>query len=163
MLVQVDLGLLPIHIEIASDISSSSYSYSHSTYSYNTNSFTEFKIQPRLVYHFPYNNSNNIWNDSHSSLPKSKRHFKAAASVNLRSTRPRFRAMSDPLTNGAARLRHVSSLAAPPSKVSRLNAVVLGDALASEEDDLVIPNPDFSAQAHVPSPGKVLFLSHILF
>ncbi|XP_042008105.1 acetyl-coenzyme A synthetase, chloroplastic/glyoxysomal-like [Salvia splendens] len=143
-------------IVIASDISSScACSYS--------NIFTQFKIrenQPRLVHPFPYNNSssNNIWNwnDSESSLPKSKQ---AAASVNLRSSRPRFRAMADPLTNGAGssrRLRHVSSVAAPPSKISRLNAVVLGDALASEEDDLVIPNPDFSAQAHVPSPGKYL-------
>ncbi|KAL1539933.1 Acetyl-coenzyme A synthetase, cytoplasmic, variant 2 [Salvia divinorum] len=67
--------------------------------------------------------------------------------------------MADPLTNGARsshRLRHVSSLAAPPP--SRLNAVVLGDALASEEHDLVIPKPDFSAQAHFPSPAKYLDL-----
>lgn len=63
-------------------------------------------------------------------------------------------------------LRHVESLASFPSgagKISRLNAVILGEALSSEENDLVLPSDDFSRQALVPSPQKVapfLFLLH---
>ncbi|KAG6402845.1 hypothetical protein SASPL_135059 [Salvia splendens] len=141
-------------IVVAKDVSSSS-SYPYSTFAYN-NSFTKFKIhqnqnQPCLL----YNNDTTINIGIGSSLSKSE---PACLLVNFQSSnRPRSPAMADLLTNGAAsshRLRHVSSLAAPPP--SRLNAVVLGDALVSEENDLVIPNPDFSAQAHVPSPAKYL-------
>ncbi|GFQ01131.1 acetyl-coenzyme a synthetase chloroplastic/glyoxysomal [Phtheirospermum japonicum] len=56
-------------------------------------------------------------------------------------------------------LRHVESMSILPSgagKIPRLNAVILGEALASEEDDLVIPTQRFSAQAHVSSPQKYL-------
>ncbi|KAK6256150.1 hypothetical protein SCA6_017455 [Theobroma cacao] len=56
-------------------------------------------------------------------------------------------------------LRHVESMATLPSgagKISHLNAVVLGEALASEEDDLVFPSDDFSREALVPSPQKYL-------
>nr|QGN03530.1 4-coumarate-CoA ligase [Olea europaea] len=56
-------------------------------------------------------------------------------------------------------LRHVESLATLPSgagRISKLNAVILGESLASEEDDLVFPSGDFSRQAHVPSPQKYL-------
>nr|GMD07023.1 acetyl-coenzyme A synthetase, chloroplastic/glyoxysomal-like isoform X3 [Ipomoea batatas] len=56
-------------------------------------------------------------------------------------------------------LRHVDSIANLPSgagKIPRLNAVILGEALASEEDDLVFPNEDFSRQAHVSSPQEYL-------
>lgn len=63
-------------------------------------------------------------------------------------------------------LRHVESMSTLPTgagRISRLNAVILGDSLASEEDDLVFPSHTFSAQAHVPSPQKVLFLSIYLF
>lgn len=59
-------------------------------------------------------------------------------------------------------LRHVDSIANLPSgagKIPRLNAVILGEALASEEDDLVFPNEDFSRQAHVSSPQEVLRLT----
>lgn len=55
-------------------------------------------------------------------------------------------------------LRHVESLASFPSgagKISRLNAVILGEALSSEENDIVLPSDDFSRQALVPSPQKV--------
>ncbi|KAL0377233.1 UNVERIFIED_CONTAM: Acetyl-coenzyme A synthetase, chloroplastic/glyoxysomal [Sesamum radiatum] len=80
--------------------------------------------------------------------------------------------MSDPLTNGSSslsskptafttsnHLRHVESMSTLPSgagQISKLNAVILGEALASEEDDLIVPSQDFSAQAHVPSPDKYL-------
>ncbi|KAH9791460.1 Acetyl-coenzyme A synthetase /glyoxysomal [Citrus sinensis] len=56
-------------------------------------------------------------------------------------------------------LRHVESLASFPSgagKISRLNAVILGEALSSEENDIVLPSDDFSRQALVPSPQKYL-------
>ncbi|KAM7512661.1 hypothetical protein LguiB_011536 [Lonicera macranthoides] len=58
-------------------------------------------------------------------------------------------------------LRHVESMATLPSgagTISRLNAVILGEALASEEDDLVFPSQHFSQQALVPSPQKYLEL-----
>ncbi|KAL3347103.1 hypothetical protein AABB24_025493 [Solanum stoloniferum] len=56
-------------------------------------------------------------------------------------------------------LRHVESMAHLPSgagRITRLNALILGEALASEEDDLVFPSEDFSSQAHVSSPQKYL-------
>ncbi|KAA3478405.1 acetyl-coenzyme A synthetase, chloroplastic/glyoxysomal-like [Gossypium australe] len=56
--------------------------------------------------------------------------------------------------------RHADSTASPPSsavaKISHLKAVVLGDAPASEEDDVVLPSHDFSRQALVPSQQKYL-------
>ncbi|KAK4483253.1 hypothetical protein RD792_010437 [Penstemon davidsonii] len=67
--------------------------------------------------------------------------------------------MAVPPPKTANLLRHVDSMATLPSgagKISRLNAVILGESLASEEDDLVIPCPDFSSNAHVPSPDKYL-------
>uniref|UniRef100_A0A2P2MV63 acetate--CoA ligase n=1 Tax=Rhizophora mucronata TaxID=61149 RepID=A0A2P2MV63_RHIMU len=56
-------------------------------------------------------------------------------------------------------LRHVESMSTPPSgagKISHLNAVILGEALATEENDLVFPGDSFSAQALIPSPQKYL-------
>lgn len=56
-------------------------------------------------------------------------------------------------------LRHVESMATLPSgagRISELNAVILGESLASEEDDLILPSHDFSQQAHVPSTQKYL-------
>lgn len=58
------------------------------------------------------------------------------------------------------KLRHVESMAEIPSgagKISRLNAVILGESVASEEKDLVFPSHDFSNQALVSSPQQVLF------
>lgn len=55
-------------------------------------------------------------------------------------------------------LRHVESMKILPSgagKISHLNAAILGESLASEENDLVFPNDQFSSQALVPSPEKV--------
>ncbi|GAB4848594.1 Acetyl-coenzyme A synthetase, cytoplasmic [Ancistrocladus abbreviatus] len=56
-------------------------------------------------------------------------------------------------------LRHVESLPVFPSgagNIPRLNAVILGEALASEEDELIFPSEEFSRQALVPSPAKYL-------
>eukprot|EP01018_Ginkgo_biloba_P003585 Gb_41407 [translate_table: standard] len=55
-------------------------------------------------------------------------------------------------------LRHVDSMANLPSgagQISRLNAVILGEALASEENDLVIPSEEFRKQALVSSMEQV--------
>lgn len=55
-------------------------------------------------------------------------------------------------------LRHVESMATLPSgagNISHLNAVILGEALATEENDLIFPSPNFSSQAHVSSPHEV--------
>lgn len=63
-------------------------------------------------------------------------------------------------------LRHVESMAHLPSgagRITRLNALILGEALASEEDDLVFPSEDFSSKAHVSSPQKVPFLTSASF
>ncbi|CAI9299019.1 unnamed protein product [Lactuca saligna] len=46
-------------------------------------------------------------------------------------------------------LRHLESMATRPSgagKIPKLNVVILGESLASEEDDLVFPGQDFSQQ-----------------
>ncbi|KAM3760988.1 hypothetical protein ACB098_01G233700 [Castanea mollissima] len=56
-------------------------------------------------------------------------------------------------------LRHVESMKILPSgagKISHLNAAILGESLASEENDLVFPNDQFSSQALVPSPEKYM-------
>ncbi|KAF9621553.1 hypothetical protein IFM89_022907 [Coptis chinensis] len=56
-------------------------------------------------------------------------------------------------------LRHVESMSTLPSgagKISHVNAVILGESLASEEDHLVFPSNDFSSQALVSSPEKYL-------
>ncbi|RZS28767.1 hypothetical protein BHM03_00062407 [Ensete ventricosum] len=55
------------------------------------------------------------------------------------------------------RLRHVESMTQLPSgagQISHLNAVILGEPLASEENDLVFPSHDFSHQALVSSPEQ---------
>ncbi|KAB1200605.1 Acetate--CoA ligase ACS, chloroplastic/glyoxysomal [Morella rubra] len=56
-------------------------------------------------------------------------------------------------------VRHVGSVKTQPSDagyISHLNAVILGEALASEEIDLIFPSDEFSRQAHVPSLEKYL-------
>ncbi|OAY70177.1 Acetyl-coenzyme A synthetase, chloroplastic/glyoxysomal [Ananas comosus] len=55
---------------------------------------------------------------------------------------------------GGDELRHVEDMADLPSgagKSSRVKGVILGESLASEEDDLVFPSRDFSQQALVSS------------
>ena len=56
------------------------------------------------------------------------------------------------------KLRHVESMSELPSgagKISGINAVVLGESLAAEENDLIFPSSDFSANALVSSPKQV--------
>jgi len=55
------------------------------------------------------------------------------------------------------KLRHVESMSQLPSgagKISGINAVVLGESLAAEENDLIFPSPEFSANALVSSPKQ---------
>jgi len=55
-------------------------------------------------------------------------------------------------------LRHVESMKLMPSgagHISHLNAVVLGDSLATEEDDFVLPSEEFASQANIQSPEQV--------
>jgi len=49
----------------------------------------------------------------------------------------------------------MSQLPSGAGKISQLNAVVLGESLASEENDLVFPSKEFSGQALVSSPQQV--------
>lgn len=63
-------------------------------------------------------------------------------------------------------LRHVDSMKVLPSgagKLPQLNAIILGEALASDEDDLVFPSVDFSSNALVSSPAEVLRNLDFLF
>ncbi|CAH2079568.1 unnamed protein product, partial [Thlaspi arvense] len=62
-------------------------------------------------------------------------------------------------TMSSSHLRHVESMSLLPSgagKISQLNAVVLGESLASEENDLIFPSKDFSSQALVSSPQQYM-------
>ncbi|XP_022148218.1 acetyl-coenzyme A synthetase, chloroplastic/glyoxysomal isoform X2 [Momordica charantia] len=52
------------------------------------------------------------------------------------------------------RLTQVDSSAA--RKIPRLNATVLGESLASEDDQLILPSDQFSSRAHVSSHQKYL-------
>lgn len=59
---------------------------------------------------------------------------------------------------GPSELRHVESMSHTPSgagQIERLNAVILGDSLASEEDDLIIPSAEFSNSALLSSKEQV--------
>lgn len=49
----------------------------------------------------------------------------------------------------------MSLLPSGAGKISQLNAVVLGESIASEENDLVFPSKEFSSQALVSSPQQV--------
>lgn len=62
---------------------------------------------------------------------------------------------------GPSDLRHVESMSHTPSgagKINRLNAVILGDSLASEEDDLILPSAKFSQSALISSQQQVWVL-----
>lgn len=55
-------------------------------------------------------------------------------------------------------LRHLESMKILPSgagRIPRLNAVILGESLATEENDFVVPSQDFANQANVKSPEQV--------
>ncbi|XP_042470398.1 acetyl-coenzyme A synthetase, chloroplastic/glyoxysomal-like [Zingiber officinale] len=65
-------------------------------------------------------------------------------------------AAASPKVGGAFsnRLRHVESMSLHPSgagRIPHLNAVILGEPLESEENDLVLPSQEFSSQALVSS------------
>jgi hypothetical protein len=49
----------------------------------------------------------------------------------------------------------MSELPSGAGKISGINAVVLGESLAAEENDLIFPSSQFSANALVSSPKQV--------
>ncbi|MED6222724.1 Acetyl-coenzyme A synthetase, cytoplasmic [Stylosanthes scabra] len=56
-------------------------------------------------------------------------------------------------------LRHIDSRRIMPNgcgNIPHLKAVILGEALATEEDDFVLPSKDFSDQANVNSPEQYM-------
>lgn len=113
-----------------------------------------------------YNNSNNIYKKKHRTDLGGGRPGRARMTWSPPPPPPpctgdgdageREKNMSITTSN---HLRHVESMATLPSgagKIPRLNAVILGEALASQENDLVVPNRDFSNQAHIPSLHQYL-------
>lgn len=55
-------------------------------------------------------------------------------------------------------LRHVESMKKFPSgagRIAHLNGMILGDSLASEENDLIFPSEEFTKQALISSPEQV--------
>ncbi|KAJ8546482.1 hypothetical protein K7X08_019065 [Anisodus acutangulus] len=118
-------------------------------------------MEGRMTHHPIINSSSCIYSISASPIPISNRPW----------VRSRFwgSRMDDPFTTCSIspkkklttsnHLRHVESMAHLPSgagRITRLNALILGEALASEEDDLVFPSEDFSRHSHVSSPHKYL-------
>ncbi|XP_019249094.1 PREDICTED: acetyl-coenzyme A synthetase, chloroplastic/glyoxysomal-like isoform X1 [Nicotiana attenuata] len=140
-------------------------------------------MEARMTHHPLWNNNTNSTSGiyiSASPIPISRTAKSQLSRPWVSVKRPsftfRFRGspMEDPLTSSSSssttvsprknlttsnHLRHVESMAKLPSgagKITGLNAVILGEALASEEDDLVFPSENFSRQAHVSSPQKYL-------
>lgn len=57
-------------------------------------------------------------------------------------------------------LRHLESMKILPSgagRIPHLNAVILGESLATEEEEFVLPSEEFASKALVQSPEQVLF------
>ncbi|KAI3701116.1 hypothetical protein L2E82_45761 [Cichorium intybus] len=52
-------------------------------------------------------------------------------------------------------MESMKSLPSGAGKILELNDVILGESLASEENDLVFPDHDFSKQALVTSPQQL--------
>ncbi|XP_057982930.1 acetyl-coenzyme A synthetase, chloroplastic/glyoxysomal isoform X2 [Malania oleifera] len=135
-----------------------------------------------LIINFPSPNSqlespiSNLLNSSSSSQSSVTLRKPACISLHQRSPNPSCSSTASSCVpnGGAARilgsvsrspsvmpnhLRHVDSMTILPSgagRISHLNAVILGEALASEENDLVVPSDEFSNQACIPSFHKYL-------
>ncbi|XP_062105269.1 acetyl-coenzyme A synthetase, chloroplastic/glyoxysomal-like [Humulus lupulus] len=122
--------------EVGSSVISKSNSYSYS------------------YYYLVNNNNNNINYCNNKNTKNEWRFVKRDWKIMARNPNP-----NDNDVRTINQLRHVDSMGTMPSgagKTPRLNAVILGEALASEESDLVFPTDEFSQQAHVPSPQKYL-------
>lgn len=147
-------------------------------------------MEGRMTHHPLWNNNNNSTSGiyiSASPIPISRTAKSQLSRPWVSVKRPSFTfrfggsPMEDPLTSSSSssttvsprknlttsnHMRHVESMAKLPSgagKITRLNAVILGEALASEEDDLVFPSENFSRQAHVSSLQKVPLLASSSF
>ncbi|EYU31885.1 hypothetical protein MIMGU_mgv1a001346mg [Erythranthe guttata] len=148
--------------------SSSSTVTAASTSSSSSSSSTVNKIQVNRIPTSQFSNNNSKSNLTTTPLVKVKHplpyfHFL----VSNRSSSPIMAAMNGSSSSTTPpnsfttsnHLRHVESMSTLPSgagPIPKLNALILGESLASEEDDLVLPSHDFSAQAHVSSPHKYL-------
>lgn len=104
---------------------------------------------------------------SQSSLssvsPERRDHISCSRRRNLRVARQIMATKSSTNTSTKHFLRHVESMKELPSgagQISELNAVVLGEALATEENEFVFPSDEFSSQALVQSPEQVLVCFH---
>jgi acetyl-CoA synthetase len=97
-------------------------------------------------------NNNNNKPFSSSSL------FCCNSIINYRNRRRSFSMASNHRTNNF--LRHMESMKILPSGagcIPHLNAVILGESLATEENDFVLPSEEFASQANVQSPEQVFF------
>ncbi|CAJ2672200.1 unnamed protein product [Trifolium pratense] len=77
--------------------------------------------------------------------------------INYRTGRRSFLMASIHRTNNF--LRHLESMKILPSGagcIPHLNAVILGESLATEENDYVLPSEQFASQANVQSPEQYL-------
>ncbi|XP_062105271.1 acetyl-coenzyme A synthetase, chloroplastic/glyoxysomal-like isoform X2 [Humulus lupulus] len=83
--------------------------------------------------------------------------FNSYYSINKTKKERRFvsRNWENRSNNDIGAINHVRN-SSGAGKIHRLNGVILGEVLASEENDLVFPTDEFSQQAHVPSPQKYL-------
>ena len=92
-----------------------------------------------------------------SLLFKSSRSIITCSSISRRRNRRSDYSMANNLRTENY-LRHVDSRRIMPSgagHIPHLNAVILGESLASEEDDYVLPSKEFADQANVQSPEQV--------
>lgn len=102
-------------------------------------------LDPSLYKPKPYSSLSLFWNPKRKGLLK----ISTTMASNIR-------------TNNF--LRHVESMRLMPSgagHIPHLNAIILGDSLATEEDDFVLPSDDFASQAIVQSPEQVLTYQHM--
>ncbi|XP_072980478.1 acetyl-coenzyme A synthetase, chloroplastic/glyoxysomal-like isoform X2 [Typha angustifolia] len=120
----------------------------------------------QLIYHYPVYLSSSpsrltrsllrsYYYSSHSSPARFSHPLLTSSGCRAMGTNDAAESSSRRSIAASDNLRHVESMAELPSgagRISHLNAVVLGESLASEENDLVFPSHDFSQQALVSSP-----------
>ncbi|WJX83201.1 Acetyl-coenzyme A synthetase, cytoplasmic [Trifolium repens] len=104
----------------------------------------------------PSSSLNNYNNNKPFSSSSSSSVF-CCNSINYRTRRRRFSMASNHRTNNF--LRHLESMKILPSGagcIPHLNAVILGESLATEENDFVLPSEEFASQANVQSPEQYM-------
>ncbi|CAN1244032.1 Acetyl-coenzyme A synthetase, chloroplastic/glyoxysomal, partial [Linum perenne] len=149
--VSVGLRTHLLHLPSSSSSSSSSSSASSSSLSLTRCKKSKFKSPSSRLYYY-----SSVKQPSSPLLllfpPLPRLFFTTHSDPMSSSSNPPFKTTSN-------HLRHVESMKISPSgagKIPRLNALILGESLASEEDDLVFPSDQFSREALVSSPDKYL-------